>query len=171
MNYKLIKISNKYILVNDVEKVNGDRCIHSVSFNTSVHHSDENDLSHWYKIISEKPDLTLLSDVECDFIGWVNIENLACQHLCYDYDLWLSLHIKDETSLVYTEVTNWVDGYKAAPKFTLDDMRRCFYAGDRYCATDGKIYSRSESFDEFISQPTTWNVEVNDKLQLIKIYE
>ena len=32
-----------------------------------------------------------------------------------------------------------------------------------------KKIKTSHSFDEFISQPTTWNVEVNDKLQIIKI--
>jgi hypothetical protein len=40
------------------------------------------------------------------------LEEAACTALGYEYDYWLSMHSKDQSSLIYTEVTNWCKGAK-----------------------------------------------------------
>ncbi len=39
-------------------------------------------------------------------------EEAACLALGYSYDLWVSMHSKDQSSLIYIEVTNWCKGAK-----------------------------------------------------------
>ena len=40
------------------------------------------------------------------------LEEAACIALGYEYDYWLKLHSKDQSSLVYIEVTTWCKGAK-----------------------------------------------------------
>jgi hypothetical protein len=40
------------------------------------------------------------------------LEEAACLVLGYAYDLWVSVHSKDQSSLIYIEVTNWCKGAK-----------------------------------------------------------
>jgi hypothetical protein len=39
-------------------------------------------------------------------------EEAACNYFGYSYELWLSLHSKDKSSIIFLEVTNWVKGVK-----------------------------------------------------------
>ena len=49
----------------------------------------------------------------------------------------------------------WIDifeaGYKFATKvYTEEDIEKAFKAGQKFIATEGKIYPQSENFEEFI---------------------
>ncbi|HMT68775.1 MAG TPA: hypothetical protein PKD16_01365 [Saprospiraceae bacterium] len=71
----------------------------------------------------------------------------------------------------------YIEGFKAHQElskdklFTIEDMKNCFHAGGMYCATEGKIYLRSNSFDEHIKSllpKTEWDIEfANNKIQLV----
>jgi hypothetical protein len=47
-----------------------------------------------------------------EFKQETTLEEAACLVLGYAYDLWVSVHSKDQSSLIYIEVTNWCKGAK-----------------------------------------------------------
>lgn len=41
---------------------------------------------------------------------------------------------------------------KQEKSYSEEDMKKCFQAGGMYCATDGKVYGRSDNFETFINK-------------------
>jgi hypothetical protein len=62
------------------------------------------------------------------------LEEAACIDLGYEYDYWLKIHSKDQSSLVYIEITNWCKGAmwqseQDKNKFSKEDMREAIIFG------------------------------------------
>ena len=61
------------------------------------------------------------------------LEEAACIALGYEYDYWLKLHSKDQSSLVYIEVTTWCKGAKWAQERMYSEeevlalLRKCHF--------------------------------------------
>jgi hypothetical protein len=53
------------------------------------------------------------------------LEEAACKALGYDYNKWISLHSKDNSTIIYNEVTNWCKGAKWMQKrmHNADDVK------------------------------------------------
>jgi hypothetical protein len=79
------------------------------------------------------------------------LEEAACLALGYSYDLWVSMHSKDQSSLIYIEVTNWCKGAKWQAKrmCSEEDLHNAFYNGWLY---RGEDYSFPKAKKEWLEQ-------------------
>ena len=81
------------------------------------------------------------------------LEEAACIALGYGYDYWLKLHCKDQSSLVYIEVTTWCKGAKWQAE---------------------RMYSEAIEFAEWIrNNPYVWNYpdKLNDTRTTEELFE
>jgi hypothetical protein len=58
------------------------------------------------------PNADKLSSASTTSMKQETIEEAACKALGYEYNYWLSMHSKDQSTLIYKEVTNWCKGAK-----------------------------------------------------------
>ena len=87
------------------------------------------------------------------------LEEAACIALGYEYDYWIKLHSKDQSSLVYIEVTTWCKGvkwqqkrmYSEAIEFAewirIKDFQTA--SKDNWIGLDMKYYTTEELFEQF----------------------
>ena len=56
------------------------------------------------------------------------LEESACKALGYDYNKWILIHSKDNSTIIYNEITNWCKGatWQAERMYSEEDMRKAF---------------------------------------------
>lgn len=62
------------------------------------------------------------------------LEESACKALGYDYNKWILIHSKDNSTIIYNEVTNWCKGAKWQQeqdknKYSEKDLRTAYFSG------------------------------------------
>lgn len=185
---KLIKLQDKFILVNDGEeginpevkyfddKVDSDNIYIGTEMFTEnkIYYyvkgvSSDNRIVH--KIIAGIPELptidfSLLSEEDCKTIGFVNVERLAREEILYND----------------SKRDWWKQGFKTSQSlndkmFSLEDMEQCFLSAREFNSMDGVVdinvvlnFTNDNSdlravhvtFEDYIQslQQTNWNVEV-----------
>lgn len=101
MEFNLIKLENKFILVSDEGINEGDRIIRLSNLEQSIANDEWDNDTHddWRKIVAGIPDLpsidfSSLSEEDCKKIGWVDVEKLALKYVISIYSLRkVSIHI------------------------------------------------------------------------------
>jgi hypothetical protein len=132
--YTLIVTKDNLILVSDEPYINGDKVFDTlrnyiwVKSETITCHGEI-----YKKIIAQSPNIKLSKELANEF-GWSEVEQLACETLGYDYNLWLTLHKKDKGTLIYYSITKWIEGFQKAQelnknKYSEEDMEKCHFHG------------------------------------------
>ena len=62
------------------------------------------------------------------------LEESACKALGYDYNKWILIHSKDNSTIIYNEVTNWCKGVKWQQeqdknKYSEEDLKTAYFSG------------------------------------------
>jgi hypothetical protein len=183
MNYTLHKLPEGFIITSDVEIKQGNTCLNiynkvpSIMKNVNVGGKDwEENKKGFLKVIAQQDqiDLSSLSEEEQKKIGWFDVSIIPTKY-CIEHKHYIS----EDDKKCYD--TGYLDGFQKAQellsdkRFTLKDMKKCFQAGEMYCATEGKVYPRSNDFQQTInilSQPKSWEIDglwENNKFKITNI--
>lgn len=182
MNSKLIKLSEShYVIVDDSEIQEGCICV-NLAHKMVVKPTD----IQWAK--SNKNNLKVITHstepIDGDNVGacFIKVKQLSMEqveeiingysvidkaqeiaNLLYNEEAFNNKVFKGLLSVAYQE------GFKAHQElekdklFTLENMQKSFKAGQLYCATEGKVYPRSASFEEHLKSlsPTEWEIDTS----------
>ena len=190
MNYTLHKLPEGFIITSDVEIKQGNTCLNiynkvpSIMKNVNVGGKDwEENKKGFLKVIAQQDqiDLSSLSEEEQKMIGWIDIETYCYSKAksFFEESEGRKPNMNNDKDMLVVSAIQL--GFQKAQellsdkRFTLKDMKKCFQAGEMYCATEGKVYPRSNDFKQTInilSQPKSWKVDglwENNKFKITNI--
>ena len=170
MKTKLIKLQDKFILVSDEEIKEGDKILSPnyeiqtcIGFKTGI----GSDLISWIKvketttlqqilnsdkIISENPDFSLLSEEDCETIGWVNVEKLVSEHLEKNH-----IEASENRVKVVSELFKTAQSLNDK-MFSLEQLMDAIRFGRELHHKNGEHLTEKEFIQSL--QQTSWDVEV-----------
>jgi hypothetical protein len=170
MKTKLIKLQDKFMLVNDEEIKEGDTYVYLNDGFTglckSQDHADKLNFTKRNRVVfSENPDFSLLSEADCKAIGWVDVEKLA-----ENYNNTFQARFGDKPPYIQNAhiMNHWKEGFKAHQElvkdkmFSLEDINAIREMLVQGALTNMSCSSAVVELDKIIQslQQTSWDVEV-----------
>lgn len=89
MKATLYKLKQGYVLCSDEEQKEGDCIIHKTLLEKITRCPDKygSTQEHWYKVLTQSPDFSELSEEDAKRIGWFDVDRMAntdCNELTYN---------------------------------------------------------------------------------------
>jgi hypothetical protein len=136
--------------------------------------SNPNVTDHNYKVLSQSPDFSLLSEEDAKRIGWFDVEGLAYRHRRSYQDSFEGMNECIMNDAIHQQ-RGYVAGFQkhaeltSDRRFTEDDIKQAFNDGMKNAWKTISEKILPEEYIKSLSQPKSWEVEYKEENGVYKV--
>jgi len=176
MRTYLYKLKQGYVLCSDEEQKEGDCIIHKTLLEKITRCPDKygSTQEHWYKVLTQSPDFSELSEEDAKRIGWFDVEGLAYRHRRSYQDSFEGMNECIMNDAIHQQ-RGYVAGFQkhaeltADRRFTEDDVIKAFNDGMKNAWKTISEKILPEEYIKSLSQPKSWEVEYKEENGVYKV--